>query len=69
MDHIFLGKPSEASLEISDLELVRNLANQRIGKRSMSSANPTSVLMTAATPSSTPLIQPVLPLDQFSIHR
>ena len=62
MDILLLKKPTEATLEISDVEFVRQMASQRMAsnKRSVSSANPTSVLMTNTTPLSTPVIQPVI---------
>jgi len=62
MDILLLKPPTEATLEVADVEFVRQLATQRMAanKRSVSSANPTAVLMTN-TPSSTPVIQPVIP--------
>ena len=61
MDLVFLRTPTEATIEVSDLEFVRQLATQRMAsnQRSVSSGNPTAVLMTN-TPGTTPLIQPVL---------
>jgi hypothetical protein len=61
MDLVFLRNPTEASLEVSDLEFVRQLATQRMSsnRRGVSSGNPVAVLMTS-TPGTTPLIQPVL---------
>jgi hypothetical protein len=62
MDLVFLRNPTEANLEVGDLEFVRQLATQRMAnnRRSVSSGNPAAVLMTN-TPGTTPLIQPVIP--------
>lgn len=62
MDILFLKKPSEATLDASDLEFVRNLANQRIEKRNGAS------LLTNSTPGTTPIIVPVLPA-QTNVRR
>ena len=61
MDIIFLKSPTEATLEVTDVEYVRQLASQRMAsnKRLVNSANPAAVLMNN-TPSSTPVIQPVI---------
>jgi cystathionine beta-lyase/cystathionine gamma-synthase len=61
MDLVFLKTPSEATIDVSDLDFVRQLATQRMSsnRRSVSSGNPASVLMTN-TPGTTPLIQPVI---------
>ena len=61
MDLVFLRSPTEAGLEVADLEYVRQLATLRMNnnKRSVSSGNPAAVLLTN-TPGTTPLIQPVL---------
>jgi hypothetical protein len=68
MDILLLKKPTEATLEIADVEFVRQMAAQRMAsnKRSVSSANPTSVLMmNNTTPLTTPVIQPVIvPISQ-----
>ena len=75
MDLVFLRQPTEASLDVSDLEFVRQLATQRMqsNKRSVSSGNPASVLVTN-TPGTTPLIQPVMiqpgsPTAQVQLRR
>ena len=61
MDLVFLRSPTEAGLEVADLEYVRQLATLRMNnnKRYFSSGNPAAVLLTN-TPGTTPLIQPVL---------
>lgn len=61
MDLIFLKTPSEATIDVADLDFVRQLATQRMSsnRRSVSSGNPAAVLMTN-TPGTTPLIQPVI---------
>ena len=67
MDILLLKNPTEATLEVADVEFVRQMAAQRMAanKRSVSaSGNPTAVLVTN-TPSSTPIIQPVInPVSQ-----
>ena len=61
MDLVFLKNPSEATIDVSDLDFVRQLATQRMSsnRRSVSSGNPAAVLVTN-TPGTTPLIQPVI---------
>ena len=61
MDLTFLRTPTEAGLDVADLEYVRQIATQRMNtnKRSVSSGNPAAVLLTN-TPGTTPLIQPVM---------
>ena len=61
MDLVCMRTPTEATVEVGDLEFVRQLATQRMSanQRSVSSGNPTAVLMTN-TPGTTPLIQPVI---------
>jgi cystathionine beta-lyase/cystathionine gamma-synthase len=74
MDIVFLKTPTEATLEVSDLDYVRQVATQRMqsNKRSVSSGNPASVLITN-TPGTTPLIQPVMiptsPNQQVQLRR